>query len=82
MNYIAEFIPHPSFDIDGDGIVGGRDLVIAKRFDLDGDGMLNEQERKSALDALKKGYEQKLLWGVEASGPNRSYRVLQARGKI
>lgn len=45
-DYKAEFLPHPSFDIDGDGIVGGRDLVIAKKFDLDRDGILNEQEKK------------------------------------
>lgn len=34
------------------------------------------------MDAISKGFEQKLMWGVEASGPNRSYRVLQKRGKI
>lgn len=26
-------IPHISYDLDGDGYVGGRDLVIAKFFD-------------------------------------------------
>jgi hypothetical protein len=26
-------LPHISYDLDGDGIVGGRDLVIAKLFD-------------------------------------------------
>jgi hypothetical protein len=36
-----ESIPHISNDLDGDGYVGGRDLVIAKHFDLDGDGKLN-----------------------------------------
>lgn len=82
QDHRAEFIPHPSYDIDGDGIVGGRDLVIAKRFDKDKDGILNENERQSALDAVKSGYENGYVWGVEASGPNRSYRVLQKRGKI
>ena len=43
-----EFIPDPTFDLDGDGIVGGRDLVLAKRFDKDGDGRLNTGERKAA----------------------------------
>jgi hypothetical protein len=41
-----EFIPHPTFDLDGDGIVGGRDLAISKLFDQDKDGRLNTQEKK------------------------------------
>lgn len=36
-----EALPHISFDLDGDGIVGGRDYVIAQRFDKDADGRLN-----------------------------------------
>jgi hypothetical protein len=28
-------MPHISYDLDGDGFVGGRDLVIAKLFDKD-----------------------------------------------
>jgi hypothetical protein len=36
-----EKIPHQSYDLDGDGYVGGRDYVIAKQFDKDGDGRLN-----------------------------------------
>ena len=53
----SEFIPHPSYDVDGDGIVGGRDLAISKMFDKDKDGILNPQERKNAMEALKSGYE-------------------------
>ena len=30
-----EFVPDISFDLDGDGQVGNRDLVIAKLFDKD-----------------------------------------------
>ena len=41
----AESIPHISYDLDGDGYVGGRDLVLAKHFDKDGDGRLNTAER-------------------------------------
>ncbi len=33
--------PDISFDLDGDGFVGGRDYVISKIFDKDGDGKLN-----------------------------------------
>lgn len=82
QDHRAEFIPHPSYDIDGDGIVGGRDLVIAKVFDKDRDGVLNAQEKKNAVEALKNGFEQKFVWGVETSGPNRSYRILQKRGQV
>jgi hypothetical protein len=49
----AERIPHISYDLDGDGYVGGKDYVVAKCFDKDGDGKLNEIERKNAFDALK-----------------------------
>lgn len=31
----AEKVPHISYDLDGDGFVGGRDYVIAKQFDKD-----------------------------------------------
>jgi hypothetical protein len=47
-------LPHSSYDLDGDGVVGNRDLVIAKRFDKDGDGILNEQEKREALEAISK----------------------------
>jgi hypothetical protein len=33
--------PDISYDLDGDGIVGGRDLVVAKAFDKDKDGKLD-----------------------------------------
>lgn len=36
-----EFIAHPSFDLDGDGVVNQRDYFFAKQFDKDGDGKLN-----------------------------------------
>lgn len=52
-NRRAEKVPHISYDLDGDGFVGGRDYVIAKQFDKDGDGRLNTNEKKAALDALK-----------------------------
>ena len=52
-NRRREFIPDISFDLDGDGIVGNRDLVIAKLFDKDGDGRLNTGERSNAMDAIR-----------------------------
>ena len=60
-----EKIPHLSYDLDGDGYVGGRDLVIAKYFDDDNDGRLNTAEKHNAMQALQDGFENKFIWGVE-----------------
>lgn len=49
----AERIPHISYDLDGDGYVGGKDYVVAKCFDKDEDGKLNTAERANAIEALK-----------------------------
>lgn len=46
-------IPDPSFDLDGDGLVSGRDFVLAKMFDKNGDGRLSQSERKNAEQAIK-----------------------------
>ena len=45
--------PDLSYDLDGDGVVGNRDFVLAKIFDKDQDGKLNQQERKQAEEAIK-----------------------------
>ena len=65
-----EGIPHPSFDVDGDGQVSQKDYFIAKHFDKDRDGRLNTEELSTARKALKDGYESKFLFGLEA-GANR-----------
>ena len=48
-----ERLPDISFDLDGDGFVGGRDYVISKIYDKDGDGKLNQEERKAADEAVR-----------------------------
>ena len=48
-----EFIPDPSFDLDGDGIVSQKDLFFASMFDKDRDHKLNEVEKRNALKALR-----------------------------
>ena len=77
-----EKIPDISYDLDGDGYVGGRDCVLSKRFDIDGDGKLNEQEKKNALEAIKNGVEKEYVWNLENQGGKRAFRILQKRGKI
>lgn len=59
--------PDPSFDIDGDGYVGQLDLFIANRFDEDGDGRLNERERANAIEAVRNGYLDQFVLGMERS---------------
>ena len=77
-----EMIPHISYDLDGDGYVGGRDLVIAKHFDQDRDGRLNTAEKANAMAALKEGYENQFVWGIEQSVPSNLHRLMQKRGKV
>ncbi len=74
--------PDPSYDLDGDGLVGARDYFLAKRFDIDGDGKLNEREKANAINALQGEYENQFEWGVEREGAQRSLRLLQINGKI
>lgn len=78
----TEKLPHPSYDLDGDGIVDYKDYFLSKRFDLDQDGRLNTGEKANALQALKNGYENKFYWKVEQTGAHRGKRLLQVRGKI
>lgn len=69
-------IPHISYDLDGDGYVGGRDLVIAKYFDMDKDGRLNTAEKENAIKALQDGFENQFVWGIEQSGPTNLHRIM------
>ena len=46
-------MPDISYDLDGDGYVGGRDYVLSKMYDKDGDGKLNTSERKAADEAVR-----------------------------
>ena len=77
-----EKIPDISYDLDKDGYVGGRDLVLAKRFDIDKDGKLNEQEKKAAYEGLANNIEDKYLWNIDNQGGRRQFRLLQKRGKF
>ncbi len=75
-------IPDKSYDLDGDGFVGGRDYVISKRFDLDKDGKLNAKEKKNAIEAIYNNVEDEYVWNIENQTLNRPARIVQKRGKI
>ena len=81
-----EKLPDISYDLDKDGYVGGRDLVLSKRFDIDKDGKLNEKEKKEALEGLANKIEDQYLWNVDNQNQGGSqkyrFRILQKRGKI
>lgn len=50
--------PHPSFDVDGDGVVSNLDYFLAKQFDRDNNGILDDQEKIDMRRVLtKKGTE-------------------------
>lgn len=77
-----ELLPHPTFDIDNDGFVSHMDMFISKQFDKDKDGMLNEIERADAENALKTGFLDKYMTGLDSRVPNANTRVIQQRGVI
>lgn len=78
----AERLGDPSFDLDGDGVVGGQDFMLASRFDEDKDGRLNTAELGKARKAIDEGYSDQFLWGCDRSGIMRPFRIVQFRGKI
>ena len=48
-----EAMPDITYDLDGDGFVGGRDYVIARRFDKGFKNYLTADEQKEVKQALK-----------------------------
>jgi hypothetical protein len=48
-----EILPDISYDLDGDGFVGGRDYVVARRFDEGFKNSLTKEEREKAIQAVK-----------------------------
>ena len=50
--------PHPSFDVDGDGVISNLDYYLAKQFDRDNNGVLDQDEIVEMRKVLtKKGTE-------------------------
>jgi len=75
-------VPHISYDIDGDGVVGARDYFIGKHFDRDRDDRLNPEEKRECLKALKNGWLDQFSFGHDQAGSKRPYPIVQRRGKI
>ena len=73
QNRKKELRPSITYDLDGDGVVGGKDLVISKRFDEQKKGYLTEEEKQKAIQAIKNGYESNFKWGIEQTGTLGSY---------
>ena len=51
---LLEKIPDSSYDLDGDGYVGGRDCVLIKRFDVDGRRKIKRIRKKKRFRSNKK----------------------------
>ena len=57
--------PDITYDIDGDGAVSQKDYFIALKFDSNQDGILDSQEKQVCLNALKNGYENNFIFGLD-----------------
>ncbi|CAI2366709.1 unnamed protein product [Moneuplotes crassus] len=60
-----DWIPDPSFDLNGDGTVSAHEYAIAKLFDFDFDNKLNAEEKAYCLKRLKEGFEDGFYWDAD-----------------
>ena len=74
--------PDISYDIDNDGFVGPTDYYIARSFDKDNKGSLTSEERKECDKAVRNGFLDDRVWGLERSGVNSTSTTFQQRGVI
>lgn len=76
-------IPDPSYDFDGDGVIGQLDFFVGRSFDKDCDGRLTPGERKQAEQALNSGFLNKFVKGLDSTGDKmRPFALQQKRGVI
>lgn len=73
-------MPHPSYDIDGDGWVSQEDYKLAKRFDFDGNGVIDPHERKIAkaviTDEFFKAHKENLhVFGAKIANATHAENV-------
>jgi hypothetical protein len=76
-------VPDPSYDFDGDGVVGQLDYFVGRSFDKDCDGRLTPGERRQAENALKDGFMDRFVRGIDSQGDlHRPFPLQQKRGVI
>lgn len=68
LNIRKSGVPHPSYDLDGDGYVSQEDYRLAKRFDFDGNGVLDPEERKIGQKVLAEEFFRRHADGLEKLG--------------
>ena len=78
----AEKTADPSYDLDCDGVVGQRDMFIAKRFDFNRDSKLDHLERKECMRALSSGWLDKFATGLDQAGAARRFNTYQSMGVV
>jgi len=75
-------LPDISYDIDNDGVVGPTDYFIGKRFDKDNKGSLTAAERQECDKAVRDGYLDTFVFGLDKSGVNSTSNIFQRRGVV
>lgn len=73
---------HPSYCLMGDGSVGHKEYFIARKFDKGDKGYLTEEEQQECIKAVKDGYEEKFLFGLDSQAPvgdNKDPELLRVR---
>jgi hypothetical protein len=76
-------VPDLTYDFDGDGVVGSNDHFVGRHFDQGNKGTLTTQERQDAKQALKEGFMDKFMTGLDSTGQvHRATFLQQRRGVI
>lgn len=76
-------VPDPSYDFDGDGVVGQLDYFVGRSFDKNRHGRLDPSERRQAEEALQNGFLDKFVRGLDSQGDKmRPFAVQQKRGVV
>lgn len=78
----AHKIPDRSYDFDGDGHVGQRDVFIGKHFDQDHEDRLHPHEQARAVSEINSGFMDRFHGGHDRAGVMRAFPTFQKRGMV
>lgn len=78
----AQKIPDKSYDFDGDGHVGQRDVFLGKHFDQDHEDRLHPHEQERAVAELNNGFMDRFHYGHDRAGVMRAFPTQQRRGMV